>query len=162
VEHAASFEAVRPWRTAALVASGVAALELLVLVVAGVILIGRPLTTHRAKAASQPPASRTQTKPERRALLPRARTPVLVLNGNGQAGAAHAEAARVSSRGYPISSVGNATTPNSGPSVVMYRPGFAREANRLAHDLRISVVGALDGIPLSNLHGAKLAVVLGS
>ena len=161
MEHAAPLEAVRPWRTAALVASGIATLELLVLIVAGVMLLGRPLTSHRARAASKPTATAKKPKPQRTALLPRTRTPVLVLNGNGQAGAAHTEATRVSAHGYPISAVGNAATPNNGPSLVMYRPGFAAEAKRLARDLRISVVGALDGMPLASLHGAKLVVVVG-
>jgi hypothetical protein len=164
VEHAATpFEAVRPWRTAAIVASAVAALELIVLIVAGVILIGRPLAhgaTSRSKAKPRP-AKAAKPKPERTALRPRTRTPVLVLNGNGQAGAAHAEAARVTARGYPISAVGNAVTPNHGPSLVMYRPGREREARRLARDLRIRLVAPLDGLPLGSLHGAQVAIVLG-
>ena len=161
VEHAVPFESVRPWRTAALVASGVAALELAVLVVAGVVLLGRPLATHRANAASKPAAATAKPKPTRHAVLPRVRTPVLVLNGNGRSGAAHAAAAQVSAHGYPISFVGNAATPNSGPTLVMYRPPFQAEARRLARDLGIRVVGPLDGMRLSALHGAKLAVVLG-
>lgn len=163
MEHAVPLEAVRPWRTAALVASGIAAVELAVLVVAGVILFGRPLVARGAKAAATPAAKAARAKPKqaRGALLPRARTGVLVLNGNGRSGAAHAEAARASGRGYRISAVGNAASPNNGPTLVMYRPGFDREAKRLARDLGIRVVGPLDGMRLSSLHGAKLAVVLG-
>src|SRR5437588_1509846 len=58
VEHAVSFDPVRPWRTAALVAGGVAAIELVVLVAGGLAIAGKPLwrdlggaaaaTTHRA------------------------------------------------------------------------------------------------------------------
>jgi len=160
VEHAAPFEAVRPWRTAALVASGIATLELAVLVIGGVVILGRPFVS-RAKA-STPPAKATRAKsaPARGALLPRARTGVLVLNGNGRSGAAHAEAERVMARGYRISAVGNADSANSGPTLVMYRPGFDREAKRLGRDLGIRVVAPLDG--LRSLHGAKLVIVLGS
>jgi hypothetical protein len=86
---------------------------------------------------------------------------VLVLNGNGRSGAAHAEAAQVTGHGYPISFVGNASTPNNGPTLVMYRPPFQAEARRLGRDLGIRVVGPLDGMRPSALHGAKLAVVLG-
>jgi hypothetical protein len=163
VEHAVPLETVRPWRTAAFVASGVAAVELVVLVVGGAVLLGRPLFTDGAKAAAKPALKSTsaRSKPERRALLPRARTSVLVLNGNGRSGAAHAEATQVSARGYPISAVGNAAAPNNGPTLVMYRPGLEREAKRLARDLHIGVVGPLDGIKPSSLHGARLAVVLG-
>jgi hypothetical protein len=162
VEHAAPLEAVRPWRTAAIVAGGLAALELGVLIVAGVILLGRPLVAQRAKAAAKPPPRTARaSKPKPLRVLPRARTPVLVLNGNGRSGAAHAEAARVSARGYPISAVGNAASPNAGPTLVMYRPPFAGEAKRLARDLGIRVIGPLEGMQPSSLHGAKLAVVLG-
>jgi LytR cell envelope-related transcriptional attenuator len=168
VEHAAPFEAVRPWRTAAIVASGIATLELLVLIIAGTILLGRPLVSHGATAAAKPKATQTtaakekpKPEPQQTALLPRTRTSVLVLNGNGRSGAAHAEASQVSAHGYPISAVGNAATANNGPSLVMYRPGREREAKRLARDLGIGVVGPLDGLPLNSLHGAKLALVLG-
>jgi hypothetical protein len=162
VEHAVPFAPIR-WRTAALVASGVAALELIVLIAAGVILFGHSLGTREAKAARQPaPARRHANAPAaHRALLPRGRTAVVVFNGNGRSGAAHAEAARVSARGYPISAVGNAPAAATGPTLVMYRPGRQAEAKRLARDLGISVVAPLDGLAPSGLHGAKLAVVLG-
>ena len=44
----------------------------------------------------------------------------------------------------------------------MYRRGFAAEGVRLAHDLHVKVVGPLDGVKTSALHGAQLAVVLGA
>ena len=162
MEHAVQLESVRPWRTAALLASAVAALELLALIVAGVILLGRPLAARGAKSVATPAAAAAaKPKPVRHAVLPRARTPVLILNGNGRSGAAHAEATRVEARGYRISFVGNASSPNNGPTLVMYRPSFRAEAKRLARDLGIRVVAPLDGMRLSALHGAKLAVVLG-
>jgi hypothetical protein len=44
----------------------------------------------------------------------------------------------------------------------MYRHGYEAEGRRLARDLHVHVVGPLDGLKLSALRGAKLAVVLGA
>jgi LytR cell envelope-related transcriptional attenuator len=166
VEHAASFDAVRQWRIAAILASGIAALELLALIAAGVLLLGRPFAHHttRAAAAAKPapvPAKR-KAKPVRKPTLTRARTRVMVLNGNGQTGAAAAEAASIRARGYRISAVGNAPTQAQGPTLVMYRPGFSAEAKRLARDAGIGIVTALDGLKTSSLHRAQLVIVLGN
>src|SRR5205085_1597925 len=49
-----------------------------------------------------------------------------------------------------------------GRSVVIYRGTFRREAVRLAHDLGLALVSPLDGLRARDLHGAQLAVVLGS
>jgi hypothetical protein len=164
VEHAVPFEAVRPWRTAAMVASGVAALELLALIVAGTILLGHSLTGHgSAAAAAKPgPTEAASSKPAPHVVLPRTRTRVVVLNGNGEAGAAGAEADAIRARGYKISAVGNAPRSSQGPTLVMYRPGFATEAHRLARDAGISVVTALDGLKASSLRRAQLVIVLGA
>ena len=163
MEHAVPFEAVRPWRTAAILASGVAALELLALIVAGTVLLGRSVVGHGSRAATRPAAAKpAPPKPARHAALPRAKTRVVVLNGNGEAGAAAAEATAIRARGYKIGAVGNAPHPSQGPTLVMYRPGFASEAHRLAHDTGIGVVAALDGLKPSSLQQAQLAIVLGS
>jgi ABC-type Fe3+-hydroxamate transport system substrate-binding protein len=163
VEHAVPFEAVRPWRTAAILASGVAALELLALIVAGTMLLGHSVASHGTKAAAKPAASKpATTKPSRQAELPRAKTRVVVLNGNGEAGAAAAEASAIRARGYKIGAVGNAPRSSVGPTLVMYRPGFAAEAKRLARDTGISIVTALDGLQPSSLRRAQLVIVLGA
>jgi len=163
VEHAVPFEAVRPWRTAAILASGLAAVELLALIVAGTVLLGHSVASHRARAAAKPAAIKpATTKPSRHAELPRAKTRVVVLNGNGEAGAAAAEASAIRARGYKISAVGNAPRSSVGPTLVMYRPGFAAEAHRLARDTGISIVSALDGLQPSSLRRAQLVVVLGA
>jgi hypothetical protein len=162
VEHAVPFEAVRPWRTAAVVASGVAALELLLLIVAGTVVLGHSVTRRSASAAPKPSSTRPAEKSARQTLLPRAGTRVVVLNGNGQAGAAAAEATTIRARGYKIGAVGNAPRSSVGPTLVMYRPGFAAEARRLARDAGISVVTALDGLQPSSLRRAQLVVVLGA
>ena len=163
MEHAVPFEAVRPWRTAALVASGVAAVELLMLIVAGTVVLGRSVTTHGARATTKPAARKpAPAKPTRPATLPRTRTHVVVLNANGEQGAAAAEADAIRARGYKITAVGNAPRSSEGPTLVMYRPGFAGEARRLARDAGIRVVTALDGLRPSSLHRAQLVIVLGS
>jgi hypothetical protein len=158
VEHAVPFEAFR-WRTAALVAAGVAALELVGLIVVGTVALGHSVASGTAAAAR--PRPHPAAKPVRHALLPRTKTRVVVLNGNGQAGAAGAEADSIRARGYKISAVGNAPTAAQGPTLVMYRPGFAPEAHRLARDTGIGIVSALDGMSTSSLHRAQLVIVLG-
>ena len=44
----------------------------------------------------------------------------------------------------------------------MYRPGYRGEAVRLARDLRIRIVGPLDGITARELMGAHVALVVGA
>jgi len=161
VEHAVPFPDFR-WRTAAIVAAGVAALELVGLIVVGTVALGHTVTRHGARAAvasHQPPAV---SKPVRHAAIPRTKTRIVVLNGNGQAGAAGAEADAIRARGYKISAVGNAPRPSQGPTLVMYRPGFAAEAHRLARDTGIGLVSALDGLKPSSLRRAQLVIVLGA
>jgi hypothetical protein len=163
VEHAVPFEAIRPWRTAAVVASGVAAVELLALIVTATFLLGHSVTSHGAAAAARPASTKpVATKPAQHAVLPRTRTRVIVLNGNGQAGAAASEAAAIRSRGYKISAVGNAPQSTHGPTLVMYRPGFAAEGRRLARDTGVSIVTAVNGLRPSSLQRAQLVIVLGA
>ena len=87
---------------------------------------------------------------------------MLVLNGNGQAGAASAAADRVRGRGYIVGSVGNSARPNGGRSVVMYRAGYDVEARRLARDLRVRIVSPLDGMSPRQLMGSHLVLLLGT
>ena len=166
MEHAFEFEEIRPWRTAAIVASAIAAVELVVLIVAGALLIARPFA-HRvvaAPAARRPAAAAAAAKPKpaRPAILPRARTRVAVLNGNGETGAAATEADAVHARGYKIGVVRNAPEPVTGPSLVMYRPRFRAEAARLARDLGRAIVSPLDGVSVRELGASQVAIVVGS
>jgi hypothetical protein len=150
-----------PWRTIAVVVAGVAALELLILVIVGVALVAKPMAHRAITNAAKTPAV-TKPKPEPMLpLLPRRLTSVTILNGNGVAGAAATEASRVRARGYKIGVVGNAPRGSFGQSVVMYRAGRIREARRLARDVGIAIVSPLDGLRKGDLHGAKLAVVVG-
>ena len=104
----------------------------------------------------QPPAAPAKPK------LARTETSVLVLNGNGVAGAAASTGELVRQKGYVIAAVGNAARSDYRRSVVMYRPGYAPEAARFARDLRVKIVSPLDGLRMKDLMGAHVAVVLGA
>jgi hypothetical protein len=164
--------AIRPWRTATLVASAIALLELAALVVAVLALVSGPLARGvRHHAAAQATAAAKQAPKAvlvKRVIhapavarLSRARTRVLVLNGNGRQGAASAEATTLQTLGYPVSGARNAPRTDYATTMVMYRPGYRPEALRLARDAGIRVVGPLDGLRTSDLKGSKLAVLLG-
>jgi hypothetical protein len=162
---------IRPWRTATLVASLVAAVELVLLVVAAFLLLAKPLShamqshaektafaTHKRAAAPVKHVRQTIAPPK----LLRSQTKVVVLNGNGRAGAAAAAAAKLQGLGYRIRSTGNAQRQDYATTVVMYRRGYAGEGTRLARDLHVKVVGPLDGLKPAALHGAQLAIILGA
>ena len=159
---------VRPWRTATLIASTVAAFELVLILILGVALLGKPLSERMRDTAQQRTLGiTTQAKANPRVAsskptLSRAETTVIVLNGNGVSGAAHEAASRVEGHGYSIGHVGNASRTDFTRTVVMYRPGYRGEAVRLARDLRIRIVGPLDGITARELMGAHVALVVGA
>lgn len=159
--------ALRPWRTAALVASAFAVAELVVLVVLAVAFLGKPVA-ERMEARAQErafvpaPKPKPAKPPPSMPTLPRSETSVMVLNGNGRAGAASAAGARVQGLGYLIASVGNAPRSDYGRTIVMYRPGSRGEAQRLAKDLGGAVVAPLDGMKPAELMGAHVALILGA
>jgi LytR cell envelope-related transcriptional attenuator len=162
VEHALPNISRHPWRTIAVVAAGIATLELLALVLTATALVAKPMAKHaRAAAAKRAATPQQQPTAPTRALLARRVVTVTVLNGNGVSGAAASTASRVRARGYKIRKVGNAPRSGYGRSVVIYRAGFRPEGLRLAHDLGIRLVSPLDGLRTSNLAGARLAVVVG-
>src|SRR5262245_31690108 len=155
------------WRRATILASGVAVLELLALVALGILILGPRLSRHVQERAAETAAARpSRVVPASRrvvaavARLSRAQTSVLVLNGNGRAGAATAGAARLAGLGYVVGGVGDA--PHMLPrTTIMYRAGYRGEAERLARDLHVRVVGPLDGMRPDQLLGAHLALILG-
>jgi LytR cell envelope-related transcriptional attenuator len=170
VEHtfvAVDGAASRPWRTATLVASAVAVLELVLILVLAAFLLGRPVAERMEQAAEKKVlAPAPAAKPEVEAApgapkLTRRETSVLVLNGNGAAGAAATASAVVHGKGYVVGGVGNAQRSDFTRSVVMYRKGFKPEAERLARDVGVDVVGPLDGLKVSDLMGAHVAYVVG-
>jgi hypothetical protein len=173
---------IRPWRTATLVAGLIAVVEFVLLLVLGAMLLAKPLSRavlRQAQASASAPA-KTKAKTTKaaktvakgtpavpkhlapvRPKLPRGRTGILVLNGNGRTGAASAEAASLQRLGYPPATTGNAARHDYATTVIMYRKGMRVEGLRLARDLHVKVVGPLDGLRPAALHGAKLAVILG-
>jgi hypothetical protein len=172
---AAQVELIRPWRTATMVATAVAGLELVLLVVLGLVVLGRSVAPHvhaaaaRAAVAPRHHASPRAAKAASRhlahaaRLLPRSKTSVLILNGNGIDGAAAQAAAVVHSRGYAVTDTRNA--PHTGYPTwrLMAAPGYTAEARRFARDMNLaqSRVGPLDGMIPRQLHGAKLVLILG-
>ena len=153
------------WRTATLVACAVAALELVVLLVLGVAILAEPVANQVSRAAEQKvmaPLAKPKPAPAAGApKLTRAQTSVLVLNGNGRAGAAAIAAERVRGIGYTIGAVGNAPRTDFTRTLVMYRRGHEAEGMRLARDLRLKIVGPLDGLRPRELLGAHVALVVG-
>ncbi|HXR12501.1 MAG TPA: LytR C-terminal domain-containing protein [Gaiellaceae bacterium] len=171
-----------PWRTATLVASAVAALELVGLIAVGALLLAHPFR-HAAKTAAST-TSAPVTHPQRHAqpvrhpvavpaqdrfgpipshpLRARSQVRVLVLNANGVQGAAHTEAARLQSLGYPIGGAANAPSHHYAQSMVMYVPGYLKEARRLARDAGVRLVAPVDGLRPAALSGSRLVVLLGN
>jgi hypothetical protein len=168
------------WRTTALVAGAFAAFELLFIVVVGLALLAKPFTQTEnaalpakksevakaveatpaatpapAKTAPAPPAAPAGPKLERN------ETSVLVLNGNGSSGAAAEKADLVQTRGYLIAATGNAPHTDFERSVVMFRPGYRPEAERLGKDFGVRNVTPLDGLRASDLQGAHVVLIVG-
>jgi hypothetical protein len=95
-------------------------------------------------------------------LRPRSRVAVLVLNGNGRQGAAGAEAARLQGVGYRIAGATNAGRRDYARSMVMYAPGYGKEARRLARDAGVRLVAPADGMTPAALRASPLVLLLGS
>jgi LytR cell envelope-related transcriptional attenuator len=179
VDHSPHLPSAQPWRAAALVAAAVATVELFILVLIGIAFATRffagevdqaaTAALPQASAIEQPaagqPAAGTDKKktdkPATQPMLIRRETSVIVLNGNGIAGAAASAAERVRTRGYLIAGSTNAPRTDFQSSLIMFRPGFQREARRLGADVGIRRVAPLDGISKSDLQGAHLALIIG-
>jgi len=152
------------WRTATIAVTVFAAIEFVVLAGLAVAVFGNPLAnglkpgTASAAARVRAPVRAQPTH----ARLPRSEVSVIVLNGNGRAGAAAAAAQRVRARGYRLGSVGNATRTDYTRTLVMYRPGYAAEGARLAHDLHVRIVSPLDGMSTRQLMGSHLVLLVGT
>ena len=173
------------WRRAALIVGAVAVLELVALVVVALAFVAKPFAdsperpnpaaatspAEGEKGDGKPTAAAAEpaqggdpaAQPAAVAELPRAKTQVLVLNGNGFAGAAGQMAAVVQALRYPVSGVADAVHRNFPRTIVMYRGGFLGEANRLAKDLGLARdrTMPLDGMRPADLHGAQLVVIVG-
>jgi hypothetical protein len=140
VEHVQPFDRPFPWRAAAFAAGAVALAELTALLA----LAGAHLF-HVHHAAAPPSSATTPARPVTKTvfLRPRSRVSVLVLNGNGVSGAAGAEAAQVLASGYRHAVPADASSTYA-QSVVLFRSGWQREAQRLARDVGIRTATPLD------------------
>lgn len=150
---------VAPWRKATLVTAGIAIIEFTLVIALTAVLLGS--NDGRAAAATRRHAKPRFAVDAPGAPLARPRTRVLVLNGNGQTGAAANAASHIRGLAYRVEGVANADRSNYRRSVVLYRSGRAAEAKRLAHDLGITLVGPLDGMGPRRLGRAHVAVILG-
>src|SRR5436189_4637274 len=103
MDHPIEYAPPQPWRTAAMIATAVAAVELFILLLIAFVIGAKAFTSHTEAATvaaikrEAPAAARTgatganQTTPskaQKSGPLPRAKTTVIVLNGNGLPGAA--------------------------------------------------------------------------
>jgi hypothetical protein len=168
VEHAEPLPAPFPWRATTVLAAGVALVELVALIAIGLThfaphtsgVASSRTNSHRAAAvavrqiASKPAPSVPLRAPSR--------VRVLVLNGNGVSGAAAAEAATLRGDGYRIGGATNAQRHDYATSMVMFVPGWAKEARRLARESGIRVVAPVDGLRRAQLRGSNLVLLLGS
>jgi LytR cell envelope-related transcriptional attenuator len=162
-------ELIRPWRRATLVASAVAAVELVLLVGLAGVVLAKPLARkvqQRAELKAFPTVKRAKlAMPKTVAVglprLARQETGVYILNGNGRQGAAAATASKLKGIGYVVSGTGNAQRTDYATTVVMFRPGYKPEATRLARDLHLKAVGPLDGMSVGALRGGQIAMILG-
>jgi hypothetical protein len=163
VEHVQPFGRPFPWRVAALVAVAIALAELTVLLaVAGAHVFG----AHQAQTGLDQtrPVSDTGrvSKGHVVPLRPRSRVSVLVLNGNGISGVAGTEASKLLSAGYRHATPADAPSDGYARSLVLFRPGWQREARRLAHDAGILTVAPLDGRLSGSNRGSQLVLILGA
>ena len=165
-----------PWRITAIAAAGLAAFELVLLIMLAMAFFARPFLgddDRPARAAAEAMPTAAETKPAAKAAKParqeatapklaRNETSVIVLNGNGSPGAAAEKADLVQTRGYIITATDNAPHTGFDQSIVMFRPGYELEAKRLAKDFAIARVTPLDGLVAADLQGAHVALIVGA
>jgi hypothetical protein len=165
VQHAQQIPTSFPWRAATLVVGAIATVELVALIGIGALHLA-PKHHVAPAAAAKPhhtaPVAHAPAPPPSVPLRARTRVRVLVLNGNGRQGAASSEAARLQSAGYRIGGAENAPRHDYAESMVLYVPGWVKEARRLAHDSGIRLVAPVDGLRPSALKGSKTVVILGT
>jgi hypothetical protein len=176
VQHAEQLPDSCPWRAATLLAVTIALVELVALIVSGALLVARSTPAHHRATAKKtavpgtavPAVPGTKTGPVKRfrvvahPLRARSQVRVLVLNGNGRQGVAHLEAARLQTLGYPIGGAENADRHDYARSMVMFVPGWSKEARRLARETGIRLVAPVDGLTPARLRGSRVVVLLGS
>lgn len=89
-------------------------------------------------------------------------TSVLVLNGNGRSGIAGTLAERLLARGYRSTYAADAPMTTYARSLILFRGGWAGEAERLAKDTGIRAVAPLDGRFPAGVSRYPLVAILGN
>lgn len=181
MDHSVELPPAQPWRSAAIVATAIAIVELFVLVMVGVAFGAKFLADKKDTATAaavhairkevtatvggapktSPAPGKEKAAAKGEPKLSRRQTSVIVLNGNGIPGAAATTADQVRGLHYVITATGNAPRTDFNRSMVMFRPGFKAEALRLAKDMDFRRVAPLDGISRVDLQGAHLALIIG-
>jgi hypothetical protein len=155
VEHVQPLNRSSSWR-AGLLAAGL-------LLALGLAVAGALLLVHRQAVARPVAATGRVPKPKPAApLRPRSRISVLVLNGNGIANAAGSAATSLLARGYRHAIPTDEPSLDYARSLVLFRRGWQREAERLARDARIATVAPLDGSVAPEYTHVPLVVILGA
>jgi hypothetical protein len=159
VEHVHPLDRPFPWRAAALAAAAVALFELTALLaLAG----ARLFHVHHAAVQTRPaPGTSRVSREPVQPLRPRSRISVLVLNGNGLSGAAGSEATQLLRQGYRHAVPSDAPSTYA-QSVVLFRPGWRREAQRLARDAGIGAATPLDVRLPGSERGYQVVLILGA
>jgi hypothetical protein len=177
MDHSVEYEPIQPWRVAAMIATGIAAVELFILLLIGFVVGAKAFSDKtetatvaaiqrevpkaaQTQAAENKPAESAKKKQEPK-VLPRGKTSLVVLNGNGIPGAAAVSADTAHSLHYIVTATGNAPSTDFARSMIMFRPGFKPAAQRLAKDMGVKAVTPLDGITKGDLQGAQLALIIG-
>jgi hypothetical protein len=157
VEHVQPLDRPFPRRPVVLIAGALGLATLIALLaVAGAGLFH----VRHAAAPLRHAAARTHVPKPVVPLRPRSDDSVLVLNGNGIAGAAGTAATRLLSTGYRRATAANAAQTYA-TSLVLFRRGWQREAGRLARDAGVRVVAPLDGrLPAADAD-YRLVLILG-
>lgn len=152
MEHAPPFTRPFPWRLATLVAVALA-----------LAMLGGLVLTHESGPARPAAAiDHAPKKPPPTPLRPRSRISVLVLNGNGVSGAAGGIATDLLAVGYRHAVPTDAPSLDYARSLVLFRPGWQREAERLSRDARIPTVAPLDGRVAPEYAHIPLVLILGA
>ena len=126
-------------------------------------ILGALVLTHQSVPAHPAAAATHHHAPTQFAvpLRPRSQISVLVLNGNGLSGVAGTEATSILARGYRHAIPTDASQLNYVRSLVLYKPGWQREAERLGHDVKIAAVAPLDGRVAPEYASVPLVVIVG-
>ena len=158
MEHAQPLDRPYSWRIVPLLASVIA------LAAGSGLLLAHQ--SERTRPASGTSPGTTTHAPKRQAaptpLRPRSRISVLVLNGNGISGAAGGRASDLLAVGYRHAIPADAPSLDYARSLVLFRPGWRREAGRLARDARIPTVAPLDGRVAPEYTRVPLVLILGA